>query len=267
MMRRGPMKSTFAILVCLAAALAAPAGPTPAAGREFMEYDVTWVGLSVGAMTIRSETDGTGQTTRSLHLWNRPWVALVYPVDSTVACTIVPTPEGPRHTVVKKVAEKNFFQDDTLVLYPDQGLAIWSNALAKTSFRTLVPKGSRDLVSFFFDLRDVLAAGGPMQVGGDYRLVMDGAIHELEIKAGEPQTIRTSQGRLKAIPVQAKSKSPTLFSRNRPEHVWVSTGTPAVIFADVESRFGPVRLKLIRWERDGASVDWGAAEGPAAGDR
>ena len=266
MMRRGPMKSRGAILACVAAAICAAAQPARAAGTEFMEYDVTWVGLSVGAMTIRSETNGAGRTTRSLHLWNRPWVALVYPVDSTVECTIEPTPEGPRHVVVKKVAEKNFFQDDTLVLYPDQGLAIWSNALAKTSYRSAVPKGSRDLVSFFFDLRDVLASG-PMQVGGDYRLVMDGAIHELEIKAGEPRTIRTPQGRLKAIPVQAKSKSPTLFSRNRPESVWISTGTPAVISADVASRFGPVRLKLVRWERDGAPVDWGAAEVPTPENR
>lgn len=250
------------MLAVLAAAFFANAENAGAAGTEFMEYDVTWVGLSVGTMTIRGKTDAAGRAVRTLHLWNRPWVALVYPVDSTVECTIEPTPEGPRHVVVKKVAEKNFFQDDTLVLYPDQGLAIWSNALARTSFRSAVPKGSRDLVSFFFDLREVLASG-PMQVGGDYRLVMDGAIHELEIKAGEPKTIRTPQGRLKAIPVQAKSKSPTLFSRNRPESVWVSTGTPAVIYADVASRFGPVRLKLVRWERDGAPVDWGAAEVPA----
>ncbi len=247
------MELNRTILAALGAALLASAAPAHASSGELLEYDVTWVGLSVGAMTIRSEIDAAGRTTRSLHLWNRPWVALLYPVDSTVECKIEPTAEGPRYTVVKKVAEKNFFQDDTLVLYPDQGLAIWSNALAKTSYRSAVPKGSRDLVSFFFDLRDVLA-NGPMQVGGDYRLVMDGAIHELEIKTGEPKSIRTAQGRLKAIPVQAKSKSPTLFSRNRPESVWISTGTPAVIYADVESRFGPVRATLVKWTMDGVPV-------------
>lgn len=229
--------------------------PLRAAGTEFMEYDITWVGISVGTMTIHSETSKAGHLLRSLRLWNRPWIALVYPVDTTVECMIEQTPEGPRHTVTKKVAESDFVQDDTMVLLPEQGQVIWSNAVQQTVRNSIVPKGSRDLVSFFFDLRDSIQ-GGPLKVGGAYQLVMDGAIHDLEIKIGQPKTIRTPYGRQEAIPVDAISKSPTLFSRNRPKSVWVATAKPAVLFADVESRFGPVRATLVRWTIDGNPVDW-----------
>ena len=95
-----------------------------------------------------------------------------------------------------------------------------------------------------------------MAAGGSYQLVMDGAIHDLEIKIGTPKTIRTAFGRLEAISVAAESRSPTLFSRNRPKSVWVATAKPAVLFADVESRFGPVRATLVKWEIDGKAIAW-----------
>ncbi|HAL91440.1 MAG TPA: hypothetical protein DCM68_00215, partial [Verrucomicrobia bacterium] len=202
-------------------ALASPLSAL-AAGAERMEYDITWVGVSVGTMAVQGGTNENGHLLRSVRIWNRPWIALVYPVDTTVECTIEPTPEGPRHVIYKKVSEHGFVQDDTLVLLPDAGIATWSNAVAHTVQTAAVPKGSRDLVSFFFDLRAALA-GGPLAAGGDYQLVMDGAIHDLEIKIGKPKTLRTPHGRMEAIPVDAISKSPTLFSRNRPRSVWVAT--------------------------------------------
>lgn len=224
-----------------------------------MEYDISWVGVSVGTMTIQSETNAAGHLVRTLRLWNRPWIAVVYPVDTTVTCEIEPTPAGPCHTVRKKVQENKFRQDDVLVLWPDLGRATWSNALQRTAFDAAVPKGSRDLVSFFYDLRAALGQG-PLQAGGEYQLVMDGAIHDLDITMGKPRKVRTPFGRLEAVPVEAVSKSPTLFSRNRPKSVWVATAKPAVLFADVESRFGPVRSTLVKWELDGKPVEWKAAK-------
>jgi len=249
--------------MCLVFGLAGLAGvqPASAGGTEWMEYDITWVGISVGTMTIHGGTNEAGHVVRTLRLWNRPWIALVYPVETTVECTIEPMANGPRHVVAKKVREHKFHQDDTLVLWPEQGRARWSNALEKTSRRFAVPKGSRDLVTFFFDLRDVLA-GSPLSAGGRYQLVMDGAIHDLDIEIGEPKKIRTDFGRLEAIPVAAESHSPTLFARNRPKSVWVATAKPAVLFADVESRFGPVRATLVRWEIDGKPVEWNPPAAP-----
>ena len=231
----------------------AAASPVRAAGSEYMEYNVTWVGVSVATMTIQSQTNEAGHVLRSIRIWSRPWVALVYPVDTTIDCAIAQTPDGPCHTVHKQVAENDFIQNDTLVLWPDQGRAVWSNAVVRTVRKFFVPKGSRDLVTFFFDLREVLA-GSPLQAGGTYRLVMDGAIHDLEITIGAPKVIRTPHGRIEAIPVDAVSQSPTLFSRNRPKSVWVATAKPAVLFADVESRFGPVRATLVKWTMDGVPV-------------
>lgn len=248
-------------LTCCLLGLATTLHPSAAraAGTEFMEYNVTWVGVSVGTMTIRSEGDADDRLVRTLRLWNRPWIALVYPVDTTIECAIEQTPEGPRHTIQKKVTENDFRQDDVLVLWPDQGLASWSNALQQTARKSIVPKGSRDLVSFFFDLRAALGEG-PLKVGGDYQLVMDGAVHDLEIQMGKPKILRTPHGRMEAVPVDAISKSPTLFSRNRPKSVWVATAKPAVLFADVDSRFGPVRATLVKWEIDGKSVEWETAK-------
>ena len=231
------------------------ATPTRAAEDEFMEYDVTWVGVSLGTMTLRNGTNEAGHVVRTLRMWNRPWIALIYPVDTTIACTIEPTPVGPRHTIRKKVLEKDFRQDDVLVLWPERGRATWRVAGKHAIHNSIVPKGSRDLVTFFFDLREVLA-GSPLAARGDYQLVMDGAVHDLEIQVGKPKTVRTVFGRLEAIPIDAVSKSPTLFSRNRPKSVWVAAAKPAVLFADVESRFGPVRATLVKWEIDGKPVEW-----------
>jgi hypothetical protein len=248
------MKSIPAMFLFLCALGLATVPPVRASGAELLEYDISWVGVSVGTMTVQSETNAAGNLLRSLRIWNHPLIALVYPVDTTVTCEIEQTPDGPRHTICKKVQENDFKQDDTLVLWPELGRAVWSNAVKGTVQTASVPKGSRDLVSFFYDLRDVVAQGGPLQVGGGYQLVMDGAIHDLEIQMGKPKRIRTPHGRMEAIPVDAISKSPTLFSRNRPRSVWVATSKPAVLFADVESRFGAVRATLVKWQIDGAVV-------------
>ena len=231
--------------------------PACAAADEVLEYDVSWVGVSVATMEIRSGTNAANHLVRSLRIGNRPWLALVYPVSTFVECEIEPTARGPKHTIRKLVSEREFKQDDLLVLWPDQRTAYWSNAVARTAHWSLVPKGSRDLVTFFFDLRDVLA-GSPLSAGGRYQLVMDGAVHDLDIAVGAAKKIRTAFGRLEAIPVAAESHSPTLFSRNRPKSVWVATAKPAVLFADVESRFGPVRATLVKWEIDGKPVEWEA---------
>jgi hypothetical protein len=231
------------------------APPARAARIELMEYDVTWVGLSVGTMIVRNETDAAGRNLRALRIRSRPWISALYPVDTTVACVIEESPEGPRHTVSKKVVEKDFKQDDTLVLLPDSGIAVWSNAINHKVRTSIVPKGSRDLVSFFFDLRDA-TTGGPLKANGDYQLVMDGAIHALEIKTGPAQPIRTAHGRVEAIPVQALSRSPTLFSRNRPRSVWIAASRPVVLFADIQIPFGAVRATLVKWTIDGQAVEW-----------
>lgn len=251
-MMRVRMKPLAAILAVLA--LAGPALPAArAAETERLDYDITWVGVSVGTMTVRSAGADDGARLLSIRIRNRPWIARVYPVDNTVECRIADTPDGPRHTVTKKMGEKDFTQDDTLTLWPASGQAVWSNAVSNAVHAFEVPRNARDFVTFFFDLR---AAGGPgpWSAGGDYQLVMDGGLHALEIQAGKPERIRTPAGRRLAIPVKIRSKSPTLFARNTPRAVWVDAARPVVLFADVETRFGTVRATLDRWELNGQPV-------------
>jgi hypothetical protein len=241
------------ILPLLGALLLAQAIPACAGDGELMEYDITWVGMSVGTMSVRSETAEDGAQVRSIRIWNRPWIARIYPVDTTIECRIETTADGPRHVVVKKVAEKNFTQDDTLVLWPEAGRAIWTNAAKATVREFEVPAGSRDFVSFFYDLRDAAAAGSWGETG-EYQLVMDGGLHPLTLQVGPTKRIRARQGRLAAIAVKAESLSPDLFSRNRPRSVWVSADLPVVLLADVDTRLGAVRATLAKWQIDGESV-------------
>ncbi len=245
------MKVLPVILVSIC--LLASARSEAADSTEVMEYDITWIGVSVGTMTVKGETLDNGVIRRSIRIRNRPWISAVYTVDNTVECVIEPTPEGPRHTISKQMAEKNFDQDDTLVIWPEAGKATWNNALSNTVDSFTVPTNARDFVSFFFDLRNA-AAGGQLKATGDYQLVMDGHTHTLEIQTEAPKRIRTPHGRMRAIRVKAISKSPTLFSRNRPKAVWVAAAEPVVLFADVKTRFATVRATLVSRTLDGKAV-------------
>lgn len=228
-------------------------GAARAMEPERLEYDITWVGISIGTMVVQNELDADGHPVRLLRMWNRPWIARFYPVDTTIECSIIPGPDGPCHVVQKHVRENTFRQDDTLQLWPAQGRAIWSNQLTQTATEFTTPTGAHDVVTFFFDLRNMLS-NAPGPAGGDYELVMDDGVHGLTIHMGEAQRIRTPFGRVEAVQVKAISKSPTLFSRNRPKAVWVATSQPVVLFADVDSRFGAVRATLTQWTRGNKPV-------------
>jgi hypothetical protein len=236
-------------------AVTEPVPPPSPAHTERMEYDITWVGVSVGSMSVWEEVAEEGTLFRSIRIWNRPWIAAIYPVDNTVECRISVTPDGPLHVVSKKMGEKDFLQDDTLLIWPEMGKAIWTNAVSNVVHAFDVPLHSRDFVTFFFDLRDAAKDNG-LAWQEDYQLVMDGSIHGLSITRGETKRLKTPFGAMSAIPVKAISKSPELFSRNRPKAVWVAEQKPAVLFADVHSRFGTVRATLTRWEINGRPVEW-----------
>lgn len=241
--------------------LAAP--PSGRADRvETLEYDITWIGISVGTMAVHHENRADGTQWCSIRIWNRPWMARIYPVDNRIECLIEPSADGPRHTITKQMGEKGFTQDDTLTLWPEAGMAIWSNAVSNTVHTFEVPHGAQDFVSFFFDLRDA-AGADDWDNEAAYSLVMDDSPQHLNIQVGDPRVIRTPYGRLSAIPVQAVTTSKTLFSRNKPRAVWVYLNPPIVIFADVDTRFGTVRGTLRKWEIDGQPVAWGPSKPPA----
>jgi hypothetical protein len=251
-----PSAASAVGLALLLGALALAVTPAArAATVETMQYDVTWLGVSVGTMLVRAATEPDGTQVRSIRVWNRPWIAKLYPVDNLVECRIRPTDQGPLHVVTKRMGEKNFIQDDVLHLWPQAGRAVWSNAVSNVVHSFEVPVGSRDFVSFFFDLRDA-AGDGSWTQARDYRLVMDDDLHALEIRVGTPRRIRSPRGRILAVPVEALSKSPHLFTRNKPRAVWVAADRPVVVFADVATRLGAVRATLDAWELDGAPVDW-----------
>lgn len=209
--------------------------------------------MTVGSLSVTSAPDGTGGLLRAIRVRSSAWVGHIYPVDTTLQCAIAPTQDGPRHTVVKQVSENAFVQHDTLTLWPDSGRAVWSEAVAQTCTTSSLPRGTRDVVSFFFDLRDTMGQG-TIQTGGLYRLAMDGQAHALEIHAGPAARRTTPFGTLQAVPLRLVSRSPTLFVRNRPRQIWISLDPPAVLQADVRIAIGTVRARLTEWTRDGQPV-------------
>jgi len=224
------------------------------AGRhEVMTYDISWAGMTVGGMTVQDEQRDDGTTHRSIRVRSRPWVSTLYRVDTTVHCAIEPTPDGPSHTVTKAVTEGDFSQNDTLLLWPATGTCIWSNAVEKTSVTTSVPTNTQDVVSFFFDLRDTLTRQA-VATNESYRLVMDGTTHALDITLGATKKIKTPLGKVDAVAVNAVSKSPTLFSRNKPKNIWVAKKSPAVLAVDVSITLGTVHITLQSWTTNGVAV-------------
>ena len=216
-------------------------------------YDISWLGMTVGGMTVQEEQREGGVVARSIRVRSRSWVSTLYHVDTTVHCLIEPTPTGPRHTVSKAVAEGDFVQNDTLLLWPATGVCIWSNALTKTCTTASVPTNAQDGVSFFFGLRDTLLHGA--YTNKACRLVMDGEAHALEITTGATKRISTPFGKTEATAVSAVSKSPTLFSRNKPKAIWVARTRPAVLEVDVSIALGTVHVTLQSWSIDGTAID------------
>lgn len=228
------------------------------AGRhEVMTYDISWLGMTVGGMTVQEEQRDDNTTHRTIRVRSRPWVATLYDVDTTIRCAIEPTSDGPRHTVTKSVAEGGFAQNDTLMLWPATGACIWSNAVAQSCTTSSVPANTQDVVSFFFGLRDTLQRQTTTPTNKDYRLIMDGAAHALEINVGETKRIKTplGKGKVEAVTVKAVSKSPTLFSRNKPKDIWVAKARPAVLAVDVSITLGTVHVTLQSWTINGVAVE------------
>jgi len=246
-MRAGINVFVFFLLPLVAPAIA-HAGKT-----EAMTYDISWLGMTVGGMAVLNEQRDDGTTLRSIRVRSRPWAATLYRVDTTIQCVIEPTPGGIRHTVTKAIAEGDFNQNGTLQLWPATGTCIWSNATDKSCVTSSVPVNTQDAVSFFFDLRDTLQRQAT-PAAETYRLVMDGAAHVLEIRRGETKKIKTPFGKVDAVAVNAVSKSPTLFSRNKPKNIWVAKSRPAVLAVDVSITLGTVHVTLQSWTTNGFAV-------------
>ena len=87
-MREG-IKGFVFFLLFLAASTATHAGR-----HEVLTYDVSWMGMTVGGMTVQDEQRDDGTALRAIRVRSRPWVATLYHVDTTIRCAIEPTDGG-----------------------------------------------------------------------------------------------------------------------------------------------------------------------------
>lgn len=222
--------------------------------NEVLVYRMSWRGATVGEMTLSSSVTTNGGALRSLRVRSRSWARLFSSLDDTITCESEGEGADLRRTVRKRVSEDGFEQDDRLVLWPNRGLAVFDagdGACATSS----VPVGLEDMVTFFYDLRDLAPsrADGP-SLAGVRHLVMDGAAHEIELTTGAVERVKVPWGAADALSVEAESRSKGLFVRNVPRRIRIGLSPPALLSMDVEHGGRVVHVRLREWLRDGKPV-------------
>lgn len=223
---------------------------------ETFDYEITWAGISLGKMNVWSHSDDDdGRIERGIHIKSHRWLSGIYPVDNRIVCLREKTTNGERFTVTKVIHESTFQQHDILILRPNRKKAEWTNVLEERFVEYEIPEQARDYVSFFFAMREALQT--IRDTNNDFQLVMDEGIHALEIKIGDKTNrVKTAKGKAPALSVDAISKSPVLFSRNKPRSIWVSTTHPIILSTEASTKFGPVRIALKSWNQNGEEMNW-----------
>ena len=235
----------------------------PSLAQSVYTYSISSYGITGGALTVTEEGDPNGALTRTVHVKSHGVASTFYDVDTTLQCVQEMTTRGHLHTVTKKVKEKDFAQNDVLSLCftGTNGLGMWMNVAKGTTNHFDISSNALDMVCFFFDLRERIAIseGAELPLGTikevDDHLIMDGTSHALSITAGKARKEKTSFGRIEVVPLELISKSPTLFVRNKPKNIRVSTHTPTVLSVDVGYSLGTAHATLESWTTNGIPVD------------
>ena len=222
--------------------------------NELMVYRMSWMGTTIGEMTLSSSISTNGALLRSMRVRSRSWARLFSSLDDTVTCESCGEGAALRRVVRKRVSEDGFEQDDRLVLWPNRGLAVFDagDGVCTTSS---VPVGLEDMVTFFYDLRDLAPARtNGMPLAGVRNLVMDGVAHEIALTTGPVVRVDVPWGEADALSVEAESHSDGLFVRNVPRAIRIGLSPPALLSMEIEHGGHTVHVRLRDWLRDGAPV-------------
>jgi len=236
------------------ATLVALALTTHVFAQSVHTYSISSYGVTGGTLTASEDTAADGTITRTVRVKNHAWASVFYNVDTMLRCVQEHTPTGTVHTVTKKVAEKDFAQNDVLRLYSFKGSGgvpasvrgwgHWTDYQNNTSTTFDIAPDALDMVCFFFNLRHHILEKTDTE---DDHLIMDGASHAVAITAGKPRMKKTDFGKIKVVPINIVSKSPTLFVRNKPKNILVTTTTPTVLSVDVSYSVGTATATLTSW--------------------
>ena len=241
----------------------------PIFAQSVHTYSISSYGVTGGTLTVSEDTAADGTITRTVRIKSHAWASVFYDVDTMLQCVQEHTPTGTVHTVTKKVAEKDFSQNDILCLCfkssGDVPVAVkkswghWTDVQGGTSTVFNVESGALDMVCFFFNLRHHILEKTDTE---DDHLIMDGASHAVSITVGKPTTKKTDYGKIEVVPVNIVSKSPTLFVRNKPKNILVSKHTPTVLSVDIGYSVGTARATLSSWTTNDIPVNLKSAFAP-----
>lgn len=222
--------------------------------NELMVYRMSWMGTTIGEMTLSSSVTTNGGTLRSMRVRSRSWARLFSNLDDTVTCESDGEGADLRRVVRKRISEDGFVQDDQLVLWPNRGQAIFDAGDGGCTTSS-VPVGLEDMVTFFYDLRDLAPARtNGTSLAGERHLVMDGVAHKIALTTGPVVRVEVPWGKADALSVEAQSHSDGLFVRNVPRDIRIGLSPPVLLSMDVEHGGHTVHVRLRDWLRDGEPV-------------
>lgn len=233
-----------AFLLALAA-LSASAVAVVGMPDALMRYDASWHGLKVGEMEIETGTSTNGVPFRRLSVRNSFLARAVSRVDTEMLSETFGDGDDRRIVFTKSVSEDDFSQRDTMVLWPERGIAEYVNLLDGTSVTSRVDVGILDVATFFCGLGDKIAEMDAAYTNRCvYKVVNDGMMHEVEMVIGKSGNEKVA-GKVRNVrTIELISRSDKLFVRNRPGEIKVASDSGAIVEMTVLKPFGNVRFRL-----------------------
>lgn len=245
-----PMRQKLSL--CLLA-LAASVSAASAQCAEVLRYNGYSAGIKVGEMTIERGVSSNSLPYHSFAIHSKGAVRLFCRVDSEMRCEVFGDGEDSGTLFTRRSREGGIVQDDTMRLWPGTGLVVRELLDTGQSVTSRVEVGSQDVATFFCNLGAMLGDGTFAETNCVVRdVVLDGLSHEVVLTLGGTNLLRTAFGRMPVREMSIVSHSDTLFVRNRPKRIVLSTDYPVFMEMDIENRLGMQHFRLVEWLRDGS---------------
>jgi len=227
----------------------------PVVHAEYLEYDIRWGILSVGHADMshvvhEAGADGVRVVVDRMSARSHGWVSIVRKIDNVIESTRWER-EGTllRSRVVKKLRQGRFHQDDVLLVDGEARRATWENRLRGRTYTYEIPAGVKDYVSLIFDLREMAWTGDA--TSSRHHLVLDRAVHDMEVTRVATGLVKSAMGRLPAVRLSITSNSRSLFTHNKPGDVWISADQAVLLSMEAKTPVGDVRTSLRTWTING----------------
>lgn len=243
----------FALVAAMAsAAMAGGGAPCPEYQVETLRYDGRVAGVKVAEMTIENGISSNALPYHRFTVRSVGAARLFGRVDTEMWSEALGVGENACSLFSRRARDRSMRQNDTMRLWPASGLVVREMLDSGTSVTSRVETGSQDVATFFCNIGSLFEEGAFDTTNSVVRhVILDGKSHEVVITLGETNTLRTALGPMPVRDIEIVSHSNSLFVKNKPKRIRLSTNYPAFLEMDIENRYGTQRFRLVEWERDG----------------